>query len=352
MKIFSKALETAIKTVTSVTGTPEISIICNKELSVFSTSEGKYAKVVINTKAVGKWKTRISSDVLFSLLKGSAEADIEMKNDSTLSVKVKNMTGSIKTMPYEEPPTIERGGESKKITEKNQLTLVKALSAVGITDIHADGNSTFVFVNIDNSKMIVSRFDTFHMAFFESSEVKGKEKIDMTVAIDSFDTVARVAGKNSYVLSLGDTLKAWNDWFEVQLPLIQSEDIQNMDTVKGLIKQLNSEKSANSFTANVDEVFEALEKCSGVFEVGSSVAIKSEKDCIKLSIKTSFGQVETKVSAKVKGKISASLDPYLVIDTLRPMEGKELHLQFNDSMAYTRVKVDDRISTYAFVLVK
>ena len=349
MKINVKALEGAIKAVTGVTASPHVQISCNGDLSVMSSEEGKYAKVIIEKKSKGKWKTRLIASVLLDLIKGSAEVEVDMKDQSTMKVNGARSNGEIKCMPWEAFEPVDRKGESSAISEKGQHAIMEAMSVVGITDIHEDGGSNFVFLKMNKDGMVVSRFDSYHMAYYETSEIKSKKPIEITAAVESFDTVTNLAGKNSYSFSMTDSLRAWNEDFECSLPLIQSENQQNLDTVRSLIKSLKT--SNGEMTVAKDDLFEALEKCAAVHEAGSSVGVVADKKGVKLNIKTTYGQVTASVEGKAKGKFGSRLDPHLVMDTLRPIKDKELTIKMNDNLAFTKVKDEGKEAVYAFVLI-
>lgn len=350
MKISTKVLDAAAKAVTGVSGDTELSIVCDKDFSIFSAKEGKYAKAVLDGKAKGKWKTRLLCSVLLEVIKGSAEVDLEMKNESTLLVKVKGTEAEIKTMPFEPAPVIDRKIESQGISEKNQIEILHALAQVSITDIHEAENSKYVYLKIGKREMVVTRFDGYHMAFFETKEVKNKREIEIVASSESFDTISRLAGKHGYDFSMTDSIRAWNDWFEVQLPLIQAENQQSLSDVTALIKSLKDSKGEQ--TVSKDELFAAVEKCAAVYETESSVEVESSSKGLKLGIKTSYGQVKTLVPGKGKGSVKCNIDPHLLMDTLRPIGAKELTLKFNDRLAFVRVKEETRNSVYAFVLVQ
>lgn len=349
MKIATKTLEEGIKAVTSVTGSTEVQIICKGEFSVASSNEGRYARVMLDPKAKGKWRTRVLAGVLLEMIKRSAEVDLDMKDESTMNVKLKNTSGQIKTMPFEELPMLDHK-KGSSIREKQQHEISDALSLVGISDIHEAVTANFVFIKMDKKGLTVSRFDEYHMAYFRNEDVKGKEKLDIVASIESFNVINQMAGKNSFKFSMSDSIQAWNDEFELQLPLVQFEAKQSLDSVVELMGSLKANRG--EFEVDKEELFTALEKCAAVHETGKSVGVSSSGNSIELEIKTSFGQVKTKIKGKTKGKVSCRIDPNLVMDTLRPSKGKELRLKFTDNLAFCHVSDEARKSSYAFVLVK
>jgi hypothetical protein len=271
-----------------------------------------------------------------------------MPTSGELKVHVRNTRGSIKCMPFEDLPKIEhKSGVTVK--DKVQMELLTALSELNLADLYEDGNTGFLYVNLHKGRLAVSRFDTYHMAYLEVQKIKGE--LDIVASIESFDVISRLAGKNSYNLSMEDSVCAWNDWFEVQLPLVQKANDQTIGRVRELVMDTLKGK-AGEIKVNREDFLAGLENCAAVHETGSSVKLVAKGDRAELSIKTGYGKAQTRLKAKVKKSIDVQLDPALVLDTLRPTKDKELRICFDDALAFVRCKEEDKVRVYAFVLIK
>lgn len=345
----TKDLENAIKSVCSVTGSSEVSFICNKELSVFSAADGRYAKVLVATGVEGKWRCRLDATPIMPLLKGAGDVEIEADGNA-LSVRAKNTKAELKLLEYEQPPTMERSGESE-ISPKLQAAITERIEQVAISDVHDAKLANFVFIRLNAEGLTVCRFDTYHLALVNDKRVKSKTEMDFMIDVDSFLTIQRFSGGSPYQFSLGSAVRAWSDAFELQLPLVQSEGQENLDTALAFSKSL---KADWKLKVSVKDFTEALEKMLPVYETNSNVSIKSAKTGVTLSISSDVGRLSTTIKATVSGTMGeAKLDPNLALDTLSCIDADQpVELGVNDNLIFSKARNDDgQTTTYAFVLV-
>lgn len=180
-----------------------------------------------------------------------------------------------------------------------RTALSTAINRVGLTDV-VEGNELDLWIRADLKGLTVACFDTVHVAMLNYSEIKVKREFNLNLPLSTFSTIQGLTESGEFSLGIADnTITAYSDEFFVSMPLLQeTARTQSLSDVISLVKSISADsKPEASFTCTSEDLNTALSATHSVFETGAKTRLNIDKKSgVKLSIKTSYGQVNDQIA--------------------------------------------------------
>jgi hypothetical protein len=178
----------------------------------------------------------------------------------------------------------------------------------------------------DKGTMMVC-YDNWHMAYATSKKVTGK--LQFSIPVSSLALLSKEFQGKSYKVHLTDSaLYAYNDSFELALPLPQS-DSQNVipaDEAFILAKSIRQQEGVKVLLASED-IKAISSNMEAVYKKGEHIDFDIQKTECKVMLKSTHGKVVSSARCKADKAISFRTGFSFLKDTMLKVGGKKLEIQ-------------------------
>lgn len=307
-------------------------VATNKKLILRSTNLSLGIEIEVPAKIEKEGVVAIRSDILntlFSQLNSDGSVIFELINNN-LSIKTKNNTILIKSIPYEDFPTIPIiSGESfllpsKKITEGIRSVYYSASTSeikpeIGSIYIYPE-EDMLIFVATDSFRLAEKKIKIKQKLSFPGILIPYKNTIEIMKILDGVDYDIKITlQKNQISISLPNiylTSRIIDGSFPDYKQIIPRQPA----TGATILKQefLSSLKISNIFSDKFNQITITVKPSNKIFEIESK--------------NSDIGENKTALSAVLSGdEVSANFNYKYVIDCFQSVSVDSLNLELNGS---------------------
>lgn len=272
-----------------------------KKVFLHSASETASCSVNMPASVEGKAGTfAISLNSLRDATKGRKELEIEYAK-TMCKIKSGSYKADLATVDALE---IEAGEQEKR--EKTEITadqsawLYSAVSTVALKPTALVSTFMPVAIKLTDKGAFVACYDTDHMAFLNSQEIKGD--MEFKLPIDTMTAVLDAFKASAFTLELGQAgITAGNKLIKVSLALPQEEE--SALTLEDVINTAKSAKKADGMALVVpkEELVAFLDNARAIAtKERSEIKVKVEDGKMKVEVVTVQGSTKTSIKTKAK----------------------------------------------------
>lgn len=262
-------------------------------------------------------------------LTGRKEIEIEI-GGNTINLKGKRYKAELVTVTAERekviPKKIREGEEGLKLSPELIEFIRSNISEIELHPILKTSSFMPIAVRSTKKGTIMACYDDWHMAFVISKKVTGK--VAFSLPISSLSLLIKEFRGKSYKIHLTDaTLYAFNDSFELALPLPQQES-QNVippdDAFESAFKI--RKQTGIKIVLSTDDMQSLAPNMEAVYKQGEHVDFKVEKSLCKIILKSTHGKVVSAVRCKSPKEINFTTGFGFLKDILTKMPKKKIEL--------------------------
>ncbi len=331
-------IKTALITVERITGKnltlPVLGSILwvasGKTLKLRATNLNIGIEIDIPAKIEKEGITAIKGDILsslFSALQGDGNISFEIINDN-LSVKTKSNKILIKSIPYEDFPTIPIvEGEKLTISSKKFIEGVKSIYyGASTSEIKPEIGSVYiypeedmlVFVATDSFRLAEKKVRIKQKLSFDGILIPFKNTLEIIKVFDGFDDDLLITLQKNQVSFLTNNIYLTSRIIDGVFPDYKQIIPKNSTTQAVVLKQdfINSLKISNIFSDKFNQI---------------SININPKEKVFEIEAKNSdIGENNTLVSGALSGEVvSANFNYKYIVDCFQSISSDSLNLELN-----------------------
>lgn len=334
-KLDAPLLEQALNVISKIAA-PEsgnIAIKGDKRIRIFSSSQVNSVQVTLPVKPDGSNEFGISIEALRQAIKGRTSLTCSFKN-TMLNIKSSSYEAELATVDA----IREEGAEQKfnatvELDEEGMQTLRKLVQDVALKPNPVVSSFMPCGVKITKKQTFVACFDTTHMAFASSKDLKGEASFVLPLDIVMLITNVFVSGAT---LRISDSVVEVSNKLvtaRLSIPTLDAE-LPSLEDVINQSKSIESTKGTQ-VTLSKSELISFLDNSRAVASrERSEIRANSSEGNLEFSVLTTSGQVKSKV--KHKGKVKFVVD-FEYFDEMIRKCSDEVELVVVDG-AYIKVK--------------
>lgn len=272
-----------------------------KKVFMHSASATSTCSVNMPASVEGKAGTfAISLNSLRDGTKGRKELEIEYAK-TMCNIKAGAYKASLATVDALEIEATEtEKGTKLEITADQAAWLKSAVATVALKPTALVSAFMPIAIKLSDKGAFVACYDTDHMAFLNSSEIKGD--MEFKLPLDTLTAVLDAFGASAFTLELGQAgIVAANKLIKVQLSLPEEEE--NALSLKDVIETARGAKKADGQAMSVpkEELLTFLDNARSIAtKERSEIKVKVEDSKMKIEVVTVQGQTRTVIKTKAK----------------------------------------------------
>jgi len=308
-QFLQEALRIALRLAPPLSESINISVDDSK-MYIHSSSELARCSVLIPGKVEGSALFGVPVESLQSGIKGRAEIDMTY-DKSMLIVKSGRYLAKLATVDATQVEHEQEKGETKKwkLDGEQATWLKKAVQQVALKPSSVTTTYMPMSVSLNEKAAFVSCYDTNHMAFIKSKDVKGD--LEITLPVDTFNAVLDVFNNSSFTMSVGSSsLRIKNKAVDamLSLPDSDSEEVISIKDVMSKAKEAVATEGL-SIEAPRSDVAQFLDNSRAVIaKERSELLVQGEAGKLTLSVETTNGQIKSSVKASIKKVLKFKID--------------------------------------------
>lgn len=240
-----------------------------------------------------------------------------------------------------------------RMTEERIAALKELLRHLNISPMSPDVDSMYINFNVSKTRTRALVADNWHMAYCVSKGFKLDSDAEFAVEAPTLNTILNSATSPEYTLWIGKSrLHCKGEGFRLEMPFLQdSTSVPSFTLIKDIFERFKEEKP-KSFTVNKTEFSENMNSLKSVADL-FGVTVDSHQGWLRLRLGSQFGNMVIQDKVKMTGWKDESFvfDLNIMGDILSSFSGKEVKMQFTDSMIMMEYRGKSIQSTYLLATI-
>jgi hypothetical protein len=330
-EILSAALATISK-VAAGSSVAHFNLMSKDILQISASNKGTGVALYIPCSAkVKEAEFSLEHAKLQAALSGKKSVEIEVGAGS-IKLKSTRQAAELVTVTADKEKILPKGlkeGEAKgtlKIPGELISFIRENISEIELKPILETYSYMPIAVRCSDKGTIIVCYDNWHMAFATTKKITGK--VEFSLPASALSLLAKEFSGRTYKMSITDsTLYAYNDSFEVKLPLPQ-QDSQNIIPAENAFELAMGLRKTEGVKVElaVEDMASLSTNMEAVFKKGEHVEFKIADDVCNIVLKSTFGRIASKVRCRAKKKITFRAQFGFMRDILSKMPAKTLEL--------------------------
>lgn len=332
----SEILEGAIKTVVKVAGPGAGGLIHFRQINenfmrISSVNKGTGAAVIIPSKITnkeGEKKFAIEPGTVMSAITKTKTVSIDVRESTILVSGQRHKLELVITAGEAEPvlPDDVKKGDSIKLSSEVIEFLRSNISDIELKPTLETFSYMPVSVKVTEKGTAMVCYDNWHMAFAVSKKVTGN--LNFTLPATSLSLlVNEFKGKQYRVVLTESTLYAFNDSFELSLPLpqVDAQNVLPAEEAFQIAGQVRKQQGVQVLLA-VEDVQALAANMEAVYKKGEHVTFNIEKDKCEMLLKSTHGKIKATARCKAQKAVKCKVGFVYLRDTLSKVSGRKLEM--------------------------